>query len=96
MLLLVVGLALFFVIHLVPTAPELRRGLSDRFGSVVDGVRAAAEHLPGKPRPDTYLQAAADLGVPAERAVVIEDAVSGVAAGMAAAAVIGRFQIPSA
>ena len=39
-------------------------GLSDRFGSVVDGVRAAAEHLPGKPRPDTYLQAAADLGAP--------------------------------
>ncbi len=32
MLLLVVGLALFFAIHLVPTAPELRRGLSDRFG----------------------------------------------------------------
>lgn len=58
-------------------------GLADRFGSIVDGVRAADEKLPGKPRPDTYLQAAADLGVPAERAVVVEDAVSGVAAGAA-------------
>ncbi len=58
-------------------------GLADRFEVVVDGVRAAAEHLPGKPRPDTYLQAARDLGVPVERAVVVEDAVSGVAAGRA-------------
>jgi beta-phosphoglucomutase family hydrolase len=60
-------------------------GLADRFEVVVDGVRAAADHLPGKPKPDTYLQAARDLGVPAERAVVVEDAVSGVAAGRAGA-----------
>lgn len=32
MMLLVVGLALFFLIHLVPAAPELRRGLANRFG----------------------------------------------------------------
>ncbi len=32
MLLLVVGLVLFFLIHLVPTAPDLRRGLVERFG----------------------------------------------------------------
>lgn len=32
MLLLVVGLLLFFLIHLVPTAPEIRRGLVERFG----------------------------------------------------------------
>ncbi len=60
-------------------------GLADRFEVVVDGLRAAAEHLPGKPEPDTYLQAARDLGVPAARAVVVEDAVSGVAAGRAGA-----------
>jgi uncharacterized membrane protein len=35
MMLLVVGLALFFLVHLVPTAPELRRGLADRFGANV-------------------------------------------------------------
>ncbi|MDO8105937.1 HAD-IA family hydrolase [Isoptericola sp. b441] len=57
--------------------------LADRFTVVVDGVRAAADGLPGKPRPDTYVQAARDLGVPVQRAVVVEDAVSGVAAGRA-------------
>jgi beta-phosphoglucomutase-like phosphatase (HAD superfamily) len=46
----------------------------------------AADHrLPGKPRPDTFQYAAQSLGVPAERAVVVEDAVSGVAAGRAGA-----------
>jgi uncharacterized membrane protein len=33
MLLLVVGLVLFFAIHLVPTAPDLRDGLIRRFGA---------------------------------------------------------------
>lgn len=32
MLLLVTGLVLFFAIHLVPAAPDLRRGLAERFG----------------------------------------------------------------
>lgn len=58
-------------------------GLGHRFGVVVDGVVAAAEDLPGKPAPDTFLHAARLLGVPPERAAVIEDAVSGVAAGRA-------------
>lgn len=56
-------------------------GLLDRFEVIVDGVVAAAEGLPGKPAPDTFAYAAHRLGVPIERAVVIEDAVSGVAAG---------------
>ncbi len=58
-------------------------GLTDRFGLVVDGVLARREALPGKPAPDTYRFAAHSLGVPASRAVVFEDAVSGVAAGHA-------------
>ena len=58
-------------------------GLSDRFEVVVDGLVAAARQLPGKPAPDTYLDAAAQLGVPAARAVVVEDAESGVASGRA-------------
>lgn len=58
-------------------------GLTDRFAAVVDGTVAAREGLGGKPAPDTYLRAAALLGVPPDRAVVLEDAVSGVAAGAA-------------
>lgn len=60
-------------------------GLTDRFEVVVDGVVAVEEHLPGKPAPDMFLFAAHALGVPAARAVVLEDAVSGVAAGAAGA-----------
>ncbi|QIM17450.1 beta-phosphoglucomutase family hydrolase [Leucobacter insecticola] len=58
-------------------------GIRDRFLAVVDGVVAAREHLPGKPAPDTFLRAAAQLGVSPERSVVCEDATSGVEAGRA-------------
>ena len=58
-------------------------GLADRFEVVVDGQVAAEAGLPGKPAPDTFLEAANRLGVDPERAVVFEDAVSGVAAGHA-------------
>ena len=47
----------------------------------VDGKRAAELDLPGKPAPDTFLRAARELGVDASRAVVVEDAISGVQAG---------------
>ena len=58
-------------------------GLSSHFRVVVDGVRAAAEGLPGKPSPATYEFAATLLGLPSEECVVVEDAVSGVQAGQA-------------
>ncbi|MFT4299352.1 MAG: HAD-IA family hydrolase [Aeromicrobium sp.] len=58
-------------------------GLLERFELVVDGALAAEEGLPGKPAPDTYSYAADRLGVPRERAVVLEDAISGVEAGAA-------------
>jgi beta-phosphoglucomutase family hydrolase len=66
-------------------APDVLRaaGLADRFETVVDGTVARSEELAGKPRPDTYAYAADVLGVPHERAVVMEDAVSGVQAGAA-------------
>ena len=48
-----------------------------------DGKVAAETGLPGKPAPDTFLAAAAELEVEPARAVVIEDAISGVAAGKA-------------
>ena len=47
----------------------------------VDGNTIQAEGLPGKPAPDTFLAAAKLLGVEPKRAVVIEDAISGVEAG---------------
>ena len=57
--------------------------LADYFPVIVDGNVAAAEGLPGKPAPDTFLRAAAFFGVDPADAVVVEDAVSGVAAGAA-------------
>src|SRR5512132_487552 len=47
----------------------------------VDGNTIRAQHLAGKPAPDTFLTAAQQLGVAPARAVVIEDAISGVEAG---------------
>lgn len=58
-------------------------GLRERFDVVVDGTVAAARHLPGKPAPDTFELAARELGVPGPQSVVIEDAISGIAAGRA-------------
>jgi beta-phosphoglucomutase family hydrolase len=56
-------------------------GLDQRFEVVIDGIVAAELGLAGKPQPDGYLLGAARLGVDPARAVVVEDAVSGVAAG---------------
>lgn len=66
-------------------APAVLRaaGLAERFEVVVDGGVAANLGLPGKPAPDTYEFAADTLGVAHEESVVIEDAISGVAAGAA-------------
>lgn len=58
-------------------------GMIDHFPVIVSGKEAGERGLPGKPAPDTFLDAAAQLGVPKERAVVFEDALSGVQAGAA-------------
>jgi len=57
--------------------------LGPRFNVVVDGNVAAEKGLRGKPSPDTFVAAAEELGVPVQRAVVFEDALSGVEAGHA-------------
>lgn len=57
--------------------------LTDCVDTRIDGVVAGEQGLQGKPAPDTFLAGAAALGVPPERAVVFEDALSGVAAGRA-------------
>ncbi len=56
-------------------------GLSDLFDARVDGVDSEILGIPGKPAPDIFLEAARQLRVEPARAVVIEDAVSGVQAG---------------
>jgi len=57
--------------------------LEDCFDLQVDGNMIHDQRLAGKPAPDTYLRAAKLLGVEPARAVVIEDALSGVEAGSA-------------
>ncbi len=47
----------------------------------VDGNTIDTQHLAGKPAPDTFLMAARLLGVEPSRAIVVEDAISGVEAG---------------
>jgi len=56
-------------------------GLDGLFDLRVDGNAILTEDLPGKPAPDTFLRAAKLLGIEPSRAVVIEDALSGVEAG---------------
>ena len=57
--------------------------LSGLFDVRVDGLVASERGLHGKPAPDTFLAAAAEIGVAADRAVVFEDALAGVEAGRA-------------
>jgi beta-phosphoglucomutase-like phosphatase (HAD superfamily) len=66
-------------------APDVLRvaGMIESFPTIVDGRVAGDRHLAGKPAPDTFLYAAQQLGVEPSRAVVLEDALSGVAAGRA-------------
>jgi alpha,alpha-trehalase len=60
--------------------------LADRFDGWIDGNDVQEKGLAGKPAPDMFLAAAKALGVEPGRAVVIEDAIAGVEAG-----VRGRF-----
>jgi beta-phosphoglucomutase family hydrolase len=56
-------------------------GIEDLFDVRVDGEVADRLQLPGKPAPESFLEAARALGVNPARAVVVEDAISGVQAG---------------
>jgi beta-phosphoglucomutase family hydrolase len=58
-------------------------GLTALFAVRVDGHEIDRLRLPGKPAPDAFLVAARRLGVPPQRAIVIEDALAGVRAGHA-------------
>lgn len=60
-------------------------GVAQFFPVVMHGGVAEERGLPGKPAPDTFIAAAADLGVPVAESVVLEDALSGVRAGASGA-----------
>jgi beta-phosphoglucomutase family hydrolase len=70
------------------TALVLRTTGLDRYvEGRIDGVTLAERHLPGKPKPDSFLAGAELAGVSPDKAAVFEDALAGVAAGRA-----GRFR----
>jgi beta-phosphoglucomutase len=73
-----VDLAGFALEHRLPNPGEVRT-LYDVFAADVSG-----RDVPSKPDPALFLLAARELGVPPARAVVVEDAPSGVAAAKAA------------
>ncbi|AIV32489.1 beta-phosphoglucomutase family hydrolase [Streptomyces sp. CCM_MD2014] len=76
------GLATAIVSSSANTRDVLRSIDAERLFDVrIDGVVARERKLPGKPRPDTFLAAARDLGVEASRAAVFEDALAGMDAG---------------
>jgi beta-phosphoglucomutase family hydrolase len=59
-----------------------KAGLLHYFMARVDGVISVERGLKGKPEPDIFLESAKDLGVLPEKSIVVEDAVSGVQAGV--------------
>jgi HAD superfamily hydrolase (TIGR01509 family) len=61
-------------------------GIAQLFDTRVDGIDITRLNLNGKPGPDAFLEAARRLKAEPSRAVVVEDAIAGVAAGRA-----GRF-----
>ena len=63
-------------------------GLWDRFEGRIFSVEDVAE---GKPAPDIFLHAAANMDVTPSRCAVVEDSVSGVVAGLAAGMTVFAF-----
>jgi trehalose 6-phosphate phosphatase len=58
-----------------------KAAIGSLFDEIVDGVDSERLDLHGKPAPDIFLEAARRLGLDPMRAVVVEDAISGVEAG---------------
>jgi beta-phosphoglucomutase family hydrolase len=56
-------------------------GLEGRFDICIDGVKAEALKLPGKPKPAVLLEIARRLDVQPSRAILFEDALAGVESG---------------
>ena len=58
-----------------------KAGILHLFETRVDGIVSAQQGLKGKPEPDIFTTACGNLGATPSRAIVVEDAVSGVQAG---------------
>ena len=58
-------------------------GIAQLFDARVDGKDVTRLELTGKPAPDAFMEAARRIGAEPARAVVVEDAIAGVAAGRA-------------
>ena len=73
-------------------------GLAPLIEERVDGVVARERGLPGKPKPDTFVEGAKMLGTDPAHAAVFEDALAGVEAGRAGdfGAVIGVDRVGQA
>jgi beta-phosphoglucomutase family hydrolase len=73
-------------------------GLAPLIEARVDGVVAKERGIPGKPKPDTFLEGARMLGAEPAEAAVFEDAIAGVEAGRAGnfGAVIGVDRVGQA
>jgi len=70
-----------FKIAVVTSSPNCTAVLkSAKLAEQIDGNTIEDRHFSGKPAPDTFLMAAKLLGVEPIRAIVIEDAISGVEA----------------
>lgn len=65
-----------------------KAGILHLFETRVDGIVSAQRGLKGKPEPDIFTTACRNLGATPDRAIVVEDAVSGVQAGAK-----GRFAL---
>lgn len=57
-------------------------GITHQFDVIADGNTIRERSLRGKPSPDLFLEAAREMGVAPGRTTVVEDAVSGVEAGV--------------
>lgn len=56
-------------------------GLTDLFEVRVDGITSEEKNITGKPAPDIFLEAARQLNVPPQEALIVEDAQAGIEAG---------------
>jgi beta-phosphoglucomutase-like phosphatase (HAD superfamily) len=57
-------------------------GIAHQFDVIADGNTVRERSLKGKPSPDLFLEAAREMGVEPSRTAIVEDAVSGVEAGV--------------
>jgi len=83
-------------VGIVSSSPEpWIEGVAERFGlGPPDLLLSAAEiEGPGKPEPDVYEHAAAELGIAPADCVVVEDSGNGVRAAAAAGATVIQFEL---